>query len=207
MPWQKLITIAVYAAVATSLGSATQADIQVRDSAVHARFDLTHRRGGPFPSDQFTEFDATNLTGRRVNLPVPDCSTHPDDCEDIVIINTLDGFNLQPRIAIPFDGPIDAATVTSETVLLLKLDDARDDAIRTPRFIGINQIVWDVATDTLYAESDEMLDQHARYALLVRRGVRDRTSSRSERGVSPVSACRKPWPERRMDDLVVPEGN
>jgi len=128
MPSQKLITIAVYAAVATSLGSATQADIQVRDSAVHARFDLTHPR--PFPSDQFTEFDATNLTGRRVNLPVPDCSTHPDDCQDIVIINTLDGFNLQPRIAIPFDGPIDAATVTSETVLLLKLDDARDDAVR-----------------------------------------------------------------------------
>ena len=132
MPSQKLIIIAVYAAVATSLGSATQADRQVHDFAVHARFDLTDPRGGPFPSNRFTEFDATNLTGRRVNLPVPDCSTHPDDCADIVIINTLDGFNLQPRIAIPFDGPIDATTVTSDTVSLLKLDDARDDASRTP---------------------------------------------------------------------------
>ena len=154
MPWQKLITIAVYAVVATSLGSATQADIQMREFAVHARFDLTDSRGGPFPSDRFTEFAPSNLTGRRVNLPLPDCSTHPDDCEDIVIINTLDGFNLQPRIAIPFDGPIDAGTVTSETVFLLKLNDARDDANRTPRFIGINQIVWDIATNTLYAESD-----------------------------------------------------
>ena len=177
MPWQKLITIAACAAVATSLGSATQADIQMRDSAVHARFDLTDPRGGPFPSDRFTEFDASNLTGRRVNLPVPDCSTHPDDCEDIGIINTLDGFNLQPRMAIPFDGPIDAATVTGETVFLLKLDDARGDAHRPPEFIGINQIVWDVSTDTLYAESDEMLDQHARYALFVKRGVRDVTGN------------------------------
>ncbi len=45
------------------------------------------------------------------------------------------------------------------------------------RFIGINQIVWDVATNTLYAESDEMLDQHARYALFVKRGVRDVTGN------------------------------
>jgi Bacterial virulence factor lipase N-terminal len=177
MPRQKLITIVLYAAVATSLGSATQADIQMPDFAVHARFDLTNPGGGPFPSDRFTEFDPSNLTGRRVNLPLPDCSTHPDDCEDIAIINTLDGFNLQPRIAIPFDGPIDAATVTSETVFLVRLDDAHGDGNRTPEFIGINQIVWDVATNTLYAESDELLDQHARYALFVKRGVRDVTGN------------------------------
>ena len=40
--------------------------------------------------------------------------------------------------------------MTSETVFLLKLVDARDDANRAPGFIGINQIVWDVATKTLY---------------------------------------------------------
>ena len=177
MPWQKLVTIAACAAVATSLGSATQADIHVRDFAVYARFDLADPRGGPFPSNRFTEFDPSNLTGRRVNLPLPDCSTHPDDCEDIATINTLDGFNLQPRIAIPFDGPIDAATVTSETVFLLRLDDARGNANRTAEFIGINQIVWDVATNTLYAEPDEMLEQHARYVLFVKRGVRDVTGN------------------------------
>ena len=53
----------------------------------------------------------------------------------------------------------------------------RGNANRTPEFIGINQIVWDVATNTLYAESDEMLDQHARYALFVKRGVRDVTGN------------------------------
>ncbi len=70
MPSQKLITIAVYAAVATSLGSATQADIQVHDFAVHARFDLTDPRGGPFPSDRFTEFDASQPHGTPCQPPI-----------------------------------------------------------------------------------------------------------------------------------------
>ena len=39
--------------------------------------------------------------------------------------------------------------------------------------IGINQAVWDVATTTLHVESDEILDQHTRYALLVTKGVLD----------------------------------
>jgi dienelactone hydrolase len=174
MPKHKLVSItAACAVVVTSVGSTTQAGIQKREFAVHARFDLTYPPGGPFPSNRFTEFDPRNLTGRHVNLPSPDCSTHPNDCEDIAVINTLDGFNLQPRIVIPFDGPIDVATVTSETVVLLKLDDRLGNAEPTPRFIRTNQIVWDVATNTLYAESDEMLAQHARYALFVRGGVRD----------------------------------
>src|SRR5207253_4379955 len=39
--------------------------------------------------------------------------------------------------------------------------------------VGINQTVWDVATNTLHVESDELLDQHTRYALIVTRGVHD----------------------------------
>ncbi len=41
------------------------------------------------------------------------------------------------------------------------------------RKIGINQIVWDPAGNTLYVESDEFLDQHTRYAVIVTDGVRD----------------------------------
>jgi hypothetical protein len=89
------------------------------------------------------------------------------------MFNTLDGFNLQPRLAIPFDGPIDGASLTAESVFLSKLDDAFSPRDHARRFIGINQIVWDIATTTLYAESDEMLEQHTRYALFVRRGLRD----------------------------------
>ena len=37
--------------------------------------------------------------------------------------------------------------------------------------VGINQIVWDPTTNTLHAESDELLDQHTRYLLVVTTGV------------------------------------
>src|SRR5262249_53456122 len=41
------------------------------------------------------------------------------------------------------------------------------------QIVGINQTVWDVATNTLHVESDELLEQHTRYALIVTNGVRD----------------------------------
>jgi hypothetical protein len=39
--------------------------------------------------------------------------------------------------------------------------------------VGINQIVWDPFTQTLYVETDELLAQHTRYALIVTHGLRD----------------------------------
>ena len=49
-----------------------------------------------------------------------------------------------------------------------------DDDINNPvSVIGINQVVWDVPTNTLHVESDELLAQHTRYALIVTDGLRD----------------------------------
>jgi hypothetical protein len=89
------------------------------------------------------------------------------------VINTLDGFNPQPRLSIPFSGPIDVATVNSTTVFLIKLGDPTALEEVGGQIIGINQVVWDVATSTLHVESDELLEQHTRYALVVTRGVHD----------------------------------
>ena len=142
-------------------------------AGVHARFDLATPTGGPFPSNRFTVFDLHQNTGRAVSLPKPDCLTRASDCEDIDVINTLDGFNLQPRLSIPFDGAIDVRTVSRQTVFLVSLGCA---LLRRPpddRVVGINQVVWDPATNTLHVESDELLDQHTRYALIVTRGVTD----------------------------------
>jgi hypothetical protein len=140
---------------------------------VHAGFDLSAPSGGPFPSNLFTTVDPTHNTGLRVNLPLPDCSARPSDCRDLSVINTLDGFNVQPRLSIPFDGPIDASTATSQTVFIVSLGDALSNGDPVGRIIGINQIVWDPLTNKLYAESDELLDQHTRYALIVTKGLRD----------------------------------
>jgi hypothetical protein len=111
-----------------------------------------------------TTKDRTQLTGLRVNLPMPNCATNPSDCADVAVLNTLDGFNIQPRISIHFSGPIDVSSVSSHTVFLVG-----------PRFhlVGINQIVWEPATNTLHVESDEQLAQDSTYVLVVTRGVRD----------------------------------
>ena len=126
-----------------------------------------------FPSDAFTVRDFSQNTGRRLNLPRPDCVARPSDCADIDVINTLDGFNLQPRLSVTFDGPIDVATVSSRTVFLLSLGSTLPGGPFPLHVVGINQVVWDPETLTLHAESDELLDQHTRYALVVTSGVHD----------------------------------
>ena len=140
---------------------------------VHALFDLDRPETGPFPTDKFTVVDRSQNTGLRVNLPYPDCAVRVSDCEDLNVINTLDGFGLQTRISIPFDGPIDPATVTDETLFVISLSNTLPDGDPGGKVIGINQVVWDPGTLTLHVEVNDLLDQHTRYALIVTRGVRD----------------------------------
>ncbi len=127
--------------------------------------DPSSPSGAPFPTDRYTVADATQLTGVRVDLPKPNCAVRPSDCLDIDVLNTLDGFNLQPRLSIPFTGAIDVASVSSENVFLVRLSDGD--------VTGINQIAWEPAVNTLHAESDQLLDQHTRYLLVVTNGVKD----------------------------------
>ena len=138
-------------------------------AAVEALFDLSSPASAPFPSDRFTVDDHDQKTGLRVRLPKPGCVARPSDCADIDVINTLDGFNLQPRISIPFSGPIDVSTVSSSTVFLVRLGYGRghsDDPIGSTRCVGSRD------RHPRHAESDELLDQHARYLLVVTDGVR-----------------------------------
>lgn len=148
-------------------------------AATHPLFNLQSNTQSPFPSDRLTVLDSQQRTGLRVAVPLPNCATNPSDCADLALVNQLDGFNLQPRLSIPFDGAIDVTTVNSKTVFLLKLpgtglgdDDDEDDDFR-PVVIGINQIVWDPASLTLFAESDQHLDEDSNYALVVTTGVHD----------------------------------
>ncbi|HEY1938271.1 MAG TPA: hypothetical protein VGJ33_10085 [Candidatus Angelobacter sp.] len=148
-------------------------------AATHPLFNLQSTTQSPFPSDRFTTFDRQQLTGLRVNVPLPNCATNPSDCADIALLNQLDGFNLQPRLSIPFDGAIDVSTVNSNTVFLVRLrgrgldDSGDDDGGRSRQIIGINQIVWDPASLTLFAESNDHLDEDSNYALIVTTGVHD----------------------------------
>jgi len=147
--------------------------IRPQVATVHALFDLGTPTGDPFPSNWLTVPDGSQNTGRRVNLPLPDPGTNLSDYQDTKVINTLDGFNLQPRLSVPFDGPIDVNTVNSQTVFLVSLGDTLNPSQHQGEVVGINQVVWDVATTTLHAESDQLLAQHTRYALIVTNGIHD----------------------------------
>src|ERR1043165_6659753 len=125
-----------------------------------------------FPSNLFTELDLTQNTLQRVSLQSPDCSLNQVRCDDVAVLNTLDGFNLQPRISIPFSGPIDVSTVNSDSVFLISLGSTRGGG-SLGEAIGINQVVWDAVTNTLHVETDEFLDQHTSYAVIVTDRVKD----------------------------------
>ncbi len=145
---------------------------------VQVRFSTDIPSAGPFPSNLFAVPDSSHNTGLRVNLPKPDCTVRVTECRHIDVINTLDGFNLQSRLSIPFTGPIDVNTVTSESVFLLNLGSTLIDGNSGGQVIGINQIVWDPETNTLHVESDELLEQHTRYAL-----YRDQRQVRTQMGI------------------------
>src|SRR3954452_5691877 len=118
----------------------------------------------PFPTNLDTVSDATQVTGLRVNLPMPDCAAFPSDCADDAVLNTLDGFNIQPRISIPFDAAIDPATVSSSTIFLVGPGH---------KVVGINQAVWEPLTNTLHVETDQQLMSATTYLLVATRGLRD----------------------------------
>lgn len=146
-------------------------------SGVSVRFDFSSPDRSPFPNDVFTRADLGQITYRRVALPRPDCGARPSDCADIDLLNELDGFNTQPRITIPFTGPIDLSTVSSSSLYLLCVGDVRTGAGAGAR-IGINQVVWDPATNTLAFESDRLLAQHTRYLIMMTSALRDRAGDR-----------------------------
>src|SRR6266700_111140 len=109
-------------------------------SATAVRADPSDMRIALFPSDRYTVPDADQLTGLRVALAKPDYSIYVSDCEDLNLINQLDGFSVQPRIVIPFTDPIDLSTVTRQTVFLVEAESSR---ARPPHPIALNQVQWD----------------------------------------------------------------
>lgn len=148
---------------------------------VSVKMDFSSPTTSPFPSDRFTVADWTQNTFRRVKLPKPDCAVRVSDCQDIDVINTLDGFNTQPRITIPFTGDINPASVTSDTLYLVGLGDTLSGRGFGDK-VGINQVSWDAASKTLVVESDELLQEHSRYVLVITDGIRDAAGDRIEGG-------------------------
>jgi len=130
-----------------------------------------------FPSDYFTVKDSKMLTGKRVNLrrgiDFPACNrANYSTCDGFMMLNKLDGFDLQPRITIPFSGAIDVRSVSINTVYV-KGREGRTELV---------QLVWDPATHTLAGFTNAFLTENSRYQIVVTSGVKDAAGR-------PISAC------------------
>ncbi|TMC49436.1 MAG: hypothetical protein E6J14_08000 [Chloroflexi bacterium] len=118
-----------------------------------------------FPNDTWTVTDHGQLTGRRVALPMPSCNpTNYSLCDDVAMINTLDGFDLQPRVAVPFSGPIDVASVNDQSIYLQGSDGSRT---------GLRQLVFDPSTNILAGISADLLKETTTYTVVVTSQIQD----------------------------------
>ncbi len=114
-----------------------------------------------FPTDALTVRDNAQLTRRRVALPLPDCTVSPTDCATIRQLNQLDGFDIDPRLALSFDHAVDPNTVAAATTVTRQ--DGRHEAS-----LGVDRVVYDASTNTVYAHPDGQLAPDTRYRLRLR---------------------------------------
>src|SRR5262249_18297601 len=79
-----------------------------------------------FPDNAFTVGDRNQLTGRRINFRLgvdypkiagvvqPSCTDADFSiCDAFAQLDKLDGFDLQPRVIVPFTGPINLGSVNT----------------------------------------------------------------------------------------------
>jgi len=111
-----------------------------------------------FPSDASTVPDPAQLTGRRVNLPLPDCTVRPTDCNTVRLLNQLDGFDLDPRLAVTFDRAVDPAAVAAGM---------RVTPVGGSSGTGVDRVVYDSATNTVYAHPKRQLTPSTTYRITV----------------------------------------
>jgi hypothetical protein len=113
-----------------------------------------------FPSNSLTVPDRSQLTGLRVALPTAGCGA-PTVCGLAQRLNELDGFDLDPRLAITFSAPVDPAQIAQR----ITVQEARG-GWRT----GVDRVVYDPATTTVYAHPAEQLAPGTTYKLSVQGG-------------------------------------
>jgi pimeloyl-ACP methyl ester carboxylesterase len=170
-------------------------------SGVTVRWDPTNPATGPFPTDFLTTSDATQKSGRRVNLPMPsDCATAPSDCQDVQLINQLDGFQTAPRIAVTFSAPIDVNTLYNAIFYVpLENQTQEEPGINyVGQKIPINQIIYDPTTNTVYAKPDGNLDQHRHIAIIVTDKIHDLAGDpvEADGGYTACAALSNTWAQQ-----------
>ena len=131
-----------------------------------------------FPDNAFTVRDRRQATGRRIRfrkgLDYPRIGTKVKRkctsatysiCDGFAQLNRLDGFDLQPRVTVPFTGAIDLSSVNDKNLFIA---DARGKLVS-----GLRQLTFDPTTRTLAGISDKFLEEGKTYRIHVTRGIHD----------------------------------
>jgi len=150
---------------------------------------------GPYPTDALTTPDGTQKNGIRINLPMPDCNMAPSDCQDVQLINQLDGFQTAPRIRVTFSGPVDVNSI-HHAIYYVALDNLTNEEHGinfTGQMLYLTQMIYDPTTNSLYGKPDGNLDQHRRYAIVVTDVIRDMAGDPVEADPG-YTACAHPGP-------------
>lgn len=113
-----------------------------------------------FPTDDLTVRDRGQRTGLRVDLPTEDCGAVVV-CGLVERLNELDGFDLDPRLALRFDRAVDPADVAASTTVE-QVGGGKDK-----QSTGVDRVVYDSATSTFYAHPAEQLRPGTTYRLRV----------------------------------------
>jgi hypothetical protein len=150
----RIVTLGLASALVVALGAAAPATAAQVESLE--------------PSDRLTVADPGQITGRRVALPLPDCTADPSGCEETRLLNELDGASVNPRIALRFSRPIAVDSVTPATAFVVPLS---PEPLASP--VGLVQLVWHAEHRTLYARPARVLLQNRRYAIVVTTRVKD----------------------------------
>jgi len=112
-----------------------------------------------FPSNGLTVRDGSQATGRRIALPFPNCRVQVTDCHDVALLDRLDGFDLDPRLALRFDRPVDPAAVAAATTVAAVSGRVRG--------VGVDRMLYDAVSHTVYAHPARQLAPGATYRLSV----------------------------------------
>ncbi|MCW2666550.1 MAG: hypothetical protein JWN57_1512, partial [Frankiales bacterium] len=172
---KRILALAVSSAVLATVAGATLAS-----AATPVRLLTgTTPETAPFPNDAFTVADAAQLTGKRIALPTAGCDALGRSlCDDLALLNQLDGFDLQPRVTLPFDGPVDLRSVTPTTVYVEAPGGART---------GLVQLVFDPGSRTVSGNTDAFLQPRTTYALVITDGVKGADGTPVDLGAGATS--------------------
>jgi pimeloyl-ACP methyl ester carboxylesterase len=153
-------------------------------------FDPATPQTGPFPTDYLTVPDATQKTGLRLNLPLPPCDTQYTSCQEVGLLEQVDGFSTRARAQVRFSAPIDPTTLQGNMfyVALNNIEADEPGVNKTGDTIAADELIYDPSTNTAYAKPATPLDQHRRYAFIVTDGVKDASGAPVTRDAA-FSAC------------------